>query len=324
METPIQRTMAAIREGTFDQFRRLLAKYPGLLVERGPLMLEYAATNDRFDVMGYLVDAGVDINAGTSGDTPLTAAAREGTEEAVRWLLERGADVNGRAKPTASTPLEEAVVEGRLEMVELLLASGADPDILHGNPQRNALASARFWGHDEIADFLASQGVSEIVIEPALVDVEAPEFLDRSVPLDIDTWFDRKWGPVFASGTEHGLDALSERNRVLFLVGYLVDQLADGGASMVYLNPSAAYVTEMAVALERIGAERAALVIRDLSSLFPGGSPAEDFESRAEQLRALPPEATRLGEELERIFDEWLPDGDARVMVDQLYRFWYA
>ena len=51
-------------------------------------MLEYAATNDRFDIMAFLIEAGVDVNAGTGADTPLTAAASEGTIESVRWLLE--------------------------------------------------------------------------------------------------------------------------------------------------------------------------------------------------------------------------------------------
>jgi Ankyrin repeats (3 copies)/Domain of unknown function (DUF4375) len=322
MQTPIQRIMASIREGTIDQFQQLLSENPELLAESGPHMLEHAATNDRFDVMELLVEAGVGINAATGGDTPLSSASRDGSVEAVQWLLDHGAEVNGRN--SASTPLEEAIMEGRLEIVELLLASGADPDILHGNPQRNALSSARFWGQDEIAGLLESKGVTEIVVEPELVNVETPEFLDRSVLVNSEAWFDRKWGPVFAYGTKRGLEALSQRNRVLFLVGYLVDQLANGGAEMLYFNPSAEYVTQMPSALELIGASEAARVIRELNSLFPDGAPAKDMETRAEQLRAITEEATRLGEELEATFDEWLPDGSARVLIDQLYRFWYA
>jgi hypothetical protein len=324
MNTPIQRTMTAIREGTFDEFRRMLAEHPGLLDEDGPHMLEYAATNDRFDIMAFLVEAGVDVNAGTGADTPLTAAAREGTIEAVRWLLEHGADVNGLAEPTASTPLEEAIVEGRLEMVKYLLERGADPDILHGNPQRNALASARFWGHDEIATFLEDQGITEIVLEHDPVDVESPEFLDTNKPLAVGEWFDQKWPHVYAYGIRYGLDSLCERNRTLFLVGYLINQVADGGWSFVYINPSAAYASEIVGALERIGASRSADVMRTINAMFPDGSPAKDHGIRMDQLKSLPPDASGLGEELERIFDEWQPDGGARVLVAQLYSFWHA
>jgi Ankyrin repeats (3 copies)/Domain of unknown function (DUF4375) len=324
MVTPLQRTMTTIGEGTFDEFRRMLAEHPGLLDEHGPHMLAHAAENDRFDVMAFLVEAGVDVNAGFSVYTPLTVAARDGTVEAARWLLDHGADVNGRAEPTASTPLEEAVVEGRLEMVEYLLERGADPGILHGNPQRNALASARFWGQDEIAEFLEGRGLTEVVIERDPVDVESPEFLDKGKPLAVGEWFDQKWRHVYAYGVRHGLASMCERNQTLFLVGYLIDQLADGGTSFVYINPSAEYASEMAGALERIGASRAADVMRRINATFPGGSPAKDRDLRMDQLESLPPEASELGEELERIFDEWRPDGGERELVVQLYAFWHA
>src|SRR5262245_13451305 len=108
MATPIQRTMTAIREGTVSQVRQLLAKYPNLLAEEGPGMLKHAAESNRADVLPILVDAGIDVNAPSLWDTPLGSAARRGAFEAVQWLLDHGADVNGRADPKASTPLHEA------------------------------------------------------------------------------------------------------------------------------------------------------------------------------------------------------------------------
>ena len=153
--------------------------------------------------------------------------------------------MNNRAGPNTSTPLEAAIVEGRLEMVKYLLEHGADPDLLYGNPRRNALASARFWGHDEIAAFREDRGIAEIVVERDPVDVESPAFLNADKALAVVKWFEEKWPHVYAYGIRHGLDSMCERNRTLFLVGYLIDQLANGGTSFVYINPSAEYVSEM-------------------------------------------------------------------------------
>ena len=285
-------------------------------------MLEYAATNGQTDVLAFLVDAGLDVNRASLHDTPLSATARVGTVETAQWLLDHGADVNAKVEPRGATPLHTAVEEGRLEMVRLLLERGANPDILHGNPQRNALAAARFWGHDDVAEFLESQGIVEIVIETTSVDVEAPGFSDPAGVSNPATWLDAKWPHVYEYVLTHGLASMSEKNQVLFLVGYLIEQLADGGTVMLYSNPSAKYAPDMAIALDKIGAKRAAQTIHELNALFPGGAPAKDDELRTEQLESLPPQASRLAEALEAVFDERQPEGE-RVVVAQLYNFYY-
>jgi uncharacterized protein len=279
MATPIQRIMTAIREGRISQVQQLLAKHPELVNEDGPGMLELAVENNRADVLPVLVAAGIDIDAASSlGHTALSTAASNGAFEAAQWLLDHGADVNGIAEPNGSPPLHEAIMVGRLDMVKFLLEHGADPNVLDGNPARNAVAAAKFWREEEIAAFLESRGLSETVVEPEPVDVEKPSFMAKG-NLGPAEWFDKKWWHVYDCGT-HGLDALSDKNQVLFLVGYLIDQLGNGDASMVYYNPSAEYTSQMTKALDKIGARRAAQVIRDINALFPGGVPAADQISR--------------------------------------------
>jgi hypothetical protein len=41
-------------------------------------------------------------------------------------------------------------------------------------------------------------------------------------------------------------------------------------------------------------------------------------------MQQLPAKASRLGAELERVFDEWLPEGGGRVLVRQLYDYYHA
>ena len=52
--------------------------------------------------------------------------------------------------------------------------------------------------------------------------------------------------------------------------------------------------------------------------MFPDGSPAKDHDIRMNQLKSLSPEASELGEELEKLFDEWQPDGGERILAAQL------
>jgi hypothetical protein len=101
-------------------------------------------------------------------------------------------------------------------------------------------------------------------------------------------WFGESWQPVYAKGLETGLHALGAKDQALFLVGYLIGQLCNGGTFMVYYNPSAEYVVQMAEALDRIGAAKAAQVMRNINSFFPGGSPSSVHEVREQQIAALP------------------------------------
>ncbi|WP_051293464.1 ankyrin repeat domain-containing protein [Pseudoduganella violaceinigra] len=130
-------------------------------VEATPARLvQYAAQGDG-NVVGLLLQAGVDVNAADPvrqvsalhnaaaqghlelmkkllaqgaqpdaadwrGTTPLITAAYYGQLEAARLLLQRGAAVNQVSKE-GMTPLVAAVYSGKDAMVDLLLAHGASP-----------------------------------------------------------------------------------------------------------------------------------------------------------------------------------------------------
>jgi uncharacterized protein len=92
------------------------------------------------------LDAGLPVNlTNGKGDTLLILAAYHRSVDAVRALVERGADLD-RANDRGQTALAAAVFRQDGEIVSTLLAAGADPSA--GGP--TALETARFFGLAEM------------------------------------------------------------------------------------------------------------------------------------------------------------------------------
>lgn len=93
-----------------------------------------AAEEGNVEAIRTLLDSGADPNdARGDGLTPLHLASLNGHTEAARILLAAGADVGPESRIGAYTPLHLAARGGHPDVVELLLASGADPDALTTN-----------------------------------------------------------------------------------------------------------------------------------------------------------------------------------------------
>ncbi len=97
----------------------------------------YAKPQEHIEAVRMLLDLGADTNNQSvmfnQGLTVipsylLWAVAGECSEDLVRFLLERGADVNTQI-PFGDTALIEAIGEGNLAVARLLLRYGADPTI---------------------------------------------------------------------------------------------------------------------------------------------------------------------------------------------------
>jgi uncharacterized protein len=95
---------------------------------------------DGLDAAAFGVIERLGESGAWSGDgfTPLHLAAFFGQPEAVRILIERGADVEAVSRnELAVAPLQSAVAAGERECAQLLLEAGARPD------ERNAAAAER-------------------------------------------------------------------------------------------------------------------------------------------------------------------------------------
>lgn len=70
-----------------------------------------------------------ELVGGKGGLTPLLFAVRQGHMEAVRTLLDAGADIDQRGTGDETTPLLAAVVNGHFDLALVLLGRGADPNL---------------------------------------------------------------------------------------------------------------------------------------------------------------------------------------------------
>jgi ankyrin repeat protein len=92
----------------------------------GTTALSWAARNGHEAVVRLLLEKGADVEAKAKyGETALSWAAANGHEAVVRLLLEKGADVEAKAK-YKGTALSWAAENGHEAVVRLLLEKGAD------------------------------------------------------------------------------------------------------------------------------------------------------------------------------------------------------
>ena len=147
--------------GEIPSLRALLDAEPGdahAFSGDGWTPLHLAAAFARPEAVRLLLDRGADVHAVSRNpqqNQPLHAAlALGGNLEAARLLLEAGADVNA-TQAGGFAPLHSAASAGRRDAADLLLERGADPaqPDHQGHPPAHY---ARQRGHAELADWLDS------------------------------------------------------------------------------------------------------------------------------------------------------------------------
>lgn len=142
---------------------------PPLRGEALSVLMHLAAHSNNTDLADFAFSHGVDIESFCSlppgKNTPLETAASQGSIDVVRFLLQNGANVNGRQENVTS-PLICALSMSRNseesktcdEIVRLLVEYGADVNRLHRNMNLTPLDICRMWGRKEIESFLIEHG----------------------------------------------------------------------------------------------------------------------------------------------------------------------
>ena len=143
--------MTVARTGAVDAARVLLdhgAKVDAREEWRGQTALMWAAAENHPDMMRELIAHGADVNARSAiqhwerqvtaeprekwlppgGLTPLLFAARQGSLECAKILVEHGADVNV-VDPDGISALVSALINGHFDVAGFLIDKGTDPNL---------------------------------------------------------------------------------------------------------------------------------------------------------------------------------------------------
>jgi ankyrin repeat protein len=97
---------------------------------------------------------------GTNGNTLLNlAGSRKCDLRFIDALLAAGADPN-EPNDRGWTPLHQAGYGNQVELAAKLIAAGANPDLEAHGAGGTPLIAALFWGHREVAEFLATHSIA--------------------------------------------------------------------------------------------------------------------------------------------------------------------
>lgn len=121
-------------------------------------ILAWCASKEHYDALEYFINCGanIDIKDSISGDTPFMTAIKEGKIHLMKYLLEKGADINAK-NDYGDTALLRAVDEDNLEALKFLLKKGVDINCKN-NEGYNPILSAAARGQLEMMKYLLKNG----------------------------------------------------------------------------------------------------------------------------------------------------------------------
>jgi len=159
-EAVVQAEIAA-RQGKTDDLRKYLME--AIVEDQITELLSLAARHGRVESMGVLIEAGASPTAvDKRGRTPLMAAVQSRNPEAIRFLIDNGADVNARDQLQGTALVRAAGTFGDLESVQVLLAAGADVNVQDKNGMTPLMWAAR-WGDAQRVEALVKAGAKVAV-----------------------------------------------------------------------------------------------------------------------------------------------------------------
>lgn len=158
-QTPSSKIFEAVKTNDLTEVRSLLDKGadPNSVDEDGDYLLMYAAMYSSVDCMQLLIEKGGNVNAKNKIDeTALMWSLHDLAK--MKLLIQHGADVNAKAK-TGNTPLLIASIgHGKYDAVRLLIDKGADVFAVN-NRKENALVRASLFGDTATVSLLLNKGL---------------------------------------------------------------------------------------------------------------------------------------------------------------------
>ena len=145
--------------------------------QRGSSCLWAASSNGHREAVKELLESGANVNEANTvddGSTPLITAALQGHEGVVEQLVNAGADVDMGTTASGVTPLHIAAYNGHEGVVELLVKGGVDVDKAKTSDGATPLHLAADRGHEGVTELLLKAGANPNAV---MNDGRTPLFL---------------------------------------------------------------------------------------------------------------------------------------------------
>jgi ankyrin repeat protein len=122
------------------------------------MAIVWAAGKGEEQAVRLLIEKGADVNGCDAfGSSALHLASENGHEQVVRLLIENGADVNARDATYEKSPLHYASKYGHEQVVRLLIEKRADINA-HDADRKTAVHLASQNGHKQVVQLLIEKG----------------------------------------------------------------------------------------------------------------------------------------------------------------------
>lgn len=148
--------LGTIKKGQVDMLQSLLGSDPGGMTENLPKdAMALAALRGHIEMLDFLHDRGMDVEAEGKFGSPLRCASLQGDTRAVRKLLKMGADAT--VSYSRGDALQAASSKGHVHIMRLLISYNADVN-QHGKPRGTCIQAAAYNGHEEAVKLLIEEG----------------------------------------------------------------------------------------------------------------------------------------------------------------------
>lgn len=144
--------------------QQVATEVPQITEDYSNISLHFAAEQGNLNAVKYFVEKGADINANNwYGGTPLKLAVSNGHLDVVRYLVEKGASVDLKDSSWNAkgwVPLHFAAHKGYLDIVKCLIEKGADVNAKNNYDSSTPLHEAAQYGHLTVAEELIEKNAN--------------------------------------------------------------------------------------------------------------------------------------------------------------------
>ncbi|KAG0173096.1 hypothetical protein DFQ28_001043 [Apophysomyces sp. BC1034] len=218
LETPPRALKEPVERDTSRKPRgRRACKDPNKTDKSGRTKLFAYAGSGNLEALRDLIERGADVNfKDNAGWTPLHEAALKGQHETAEYIIARGADINARGFG-GDTPLHDACSNGYPECVKLLVDAGADVFAVNESKHKpidvcedNDCRNALRGKMDELSRLVAQDKDGRTVLHRACADGEYKQVvLLLKKGANVNTTDNQSWTPLHEAAM-HGHTAIVE------------------------------------------------------------------------------------------------------------------